>query len=157
MDRCMFNFLKKLLKYILYSVQQIMRFPVANNSCQPLVVLVFFNFSYSSGWEAISHCVFKIALPPWHWTLFCVLYCHLHILFCKVFKCCRSVAFFPFLFYNLIMFFAFFFRAESMAYGSSQTRGQIRVIAASLHHSHSNRGSKPHLWPTLQLTAMQDP
>ena len=44
-----------------------------------------------------------------------------------------------------VLFLAF--RASSAAYGSSQPRGQIRVIAASLHHSHSNTGSEPHLQP----------
>ena len=34
------------------------------------------------------------------------------------------------------------FRAEPMAYGSSQVRGQIGATAASLCHSHSNAGSK---------------
>ena len=34
--------------------------------------------------------------------------------------------------------FAFFGGATSMAYGSSQARGQIGVAAAGLHHSHSN-------------------
>ena len=32
-----------------------------------------------------------------------------------------------------------------MAYGSSQARGQIGAAAVSLHHSHSNTGSEPHL------------
>ena len=35
------------------------------------------------------------------------------------------------------------FRATPAAYGSSQARGRIRAIAASLHHSHSNSRSKP--------------
>ena len=43
-----------------------------------------------------------------------------------------------------------------MAYGSSQARDWSGAIAASLHHSHSNAGSKLHLWPTPQLTAMPD-
>ena len=30
--------------------------------------------------------------------------------------------------------------------------GQIGAVAAGLHHSHSNAGSKPSLWPTPQLT-----
>ena len=38
---------------------------------------------------------------------------------------------------------------RAYAYGVSQARGQI----AGLHHSHSNMGSKLHLWPTPQLTA----
>ena len=37
-----------------------------------------------------------------------------------------------------------------MAYRSSQARGQIGAAAASLHHSHSNTGSEPHLQPTPQ-------
>ena len=35
-------------------------------------------------------------------------------------------------------YFLSFFRAALAAYGSSQARGQIRAIGASLHHSHSN-------------------
>ena len=34
---------------------------------------------------------------------------------------------------------------------------QIGGIAASLCHSHNNARSKPHLWPTPQLTAVLDP
>ena len=45
------------------------------------------------------------------------------------------------------------FRATPTASGSSQAKGQIRAIAASLHHSHS----KPRLRPTPQLTAIPDP
>ena len=39
------------------------------------------------------------------------------------------------------------------AYDSSPARSWIRTAANSLHHSHSNAGSKPHLWPTPQLRA----
>ena len=39
------------------------------------------------------------------------------------------------------------------AYGSSQARGRIIVIATGLCHSHSSAGSKLHLWPTPQPTA----
>ena len=53
--------------------------------------------------------------------------------------------------------FFFFFRVEPMAYGSSQAKGKIRAAAASLHHSHSNAGSKLHLLSTPQLTAKPDP
>ena len=52
------------------------------------------------------------------------------------------------------------FRATNVAYGNSQARGQMGVaVAVGLHHSHnnSNTGSKLHLQPTPQLTAMQDP
>ena len=49
------------------------------------------------------------------------------------------------------------FRAALEAFGSSQARGCIRDIAASLHHSHSNTRSEPHLQPTLQIMAMLNP
>jgi len=38
-----------------------------------------------------------------------------------------------------------FSRAAPAAYGGSQARSQIRAVAASLHQSHSNAGSEPHL------------
>ena len=42
-------------------------------------------------------------------------------------------------------FFVFlFFRAIPMAYGGSQARGPIGVVAAGLRHSHSNAGSLTH-------------
>ena len=49
-----------------------------------------------------------------------------------------------FLFFSLLFsfFFLSLFRAASTAYGSSQAKGLIRAIAARLHHSHSNAGSK---------------
>ena len=57
----------------------------------------------------------------------------------------------------LSLFLSFFFRAAPMAYGSSPTRGRIRAVTASLHHSRSNAGSELHLRPTPQLTATPDP
>ena len=63
----------------------------------------------------------------------------------------------PYLAEMFCFFFFWPFRAALGAYGSSQARGQIGATAASLHHSHSNTGSKPHLRPTPQLTAMPDP
>ena len=42
-------------------------------------------------------------------------------------------------------------------YGSFKTRGRIGAAAASLHHSHSSRGSELHLQSTPQLIAMPDP
>ena len=44
-----------------------------------------------------------------------------------------------------------------MAYGGSQARGRIGAAAASLPQSHSSSGSEPHLQPTPQLMATQDP
>ena len=56
-----------------------------------------------------------------------------------------------------VFFFALFFRAAPVAYGSSQARDPIGATAAGLHHSHSHAGSEPSLQPTPQLTAMPDP
>ena len=54
------------------------------------------------------------------------------------------------------MFFFFcLFRTAPSACGSAQVRGQVRATAASLHHSHSNMGSKPGPQPMPQLTATQ--
>ena len=58
---------------------------------------------------------------------------------------------------SFLPFFLCLFRSTPIAYRSSQARGQIRVIAAGLHHNHSNAGSKPHLLPTPQLTVTLDP
>ena len=67
------------------------------------------------------------------------------------------------LFSNYFLFFFFFWGLFAIswsvptAYGGSQTSGLIRAVAAGLHHSHSNAGSKPHLQPTPQLTETPDP
>ena len=50
-------------------------------------------------------------------------------------------------------FFFFFFKATPAALRGSQARGWISAAAASLHHSHSNEGSEPHLRPIPQLMA----
>ena len=70
------------------------------------------------------------------------------------FKClmCWKLFYFFFLFIYLLLF-----RAIPMAYGGSQDRGPIGVIAADLYHSHSNARSEPHLRPTPQLMAVLDP
>ena len=52
-------------------------------------------------------------------------------------------------------FFFFLFRASLVAYGCSQVRGRVGVVAAGLCHSHIR--SKPPLQPTPQLAAMPDP
>ena len=57
---------------------------------------------------------------------------------------------------TIIYLFICFIRASPEAYGSSQTRGQIRATASSLHHSHSNAGFQPRLQPTPQFTATLD-
>ena len=57
----------------------------------------------------------------------------------------------------LFIFMYLFFRDAPMVYEGSQARGPIRAVAASLHHSHSNAGSKPHLQCTPRLTETPDP
>ena len=51
----------------------------------------------------------------------------------------------------------FFGGGAPVAYGGSQARGPIEVVAANLCQRHSNTRSKPRLLPTPQLTAMPDP
>ena len=49
---------------------------------------------------------------------------------------------------SAILFFLGLFafsRAAPEAYGGFQARGRIRAVAAGLHRSHSNAGSKLHL------------
>ena len=63
--------------------------------------------------------------------------------------------FLHFFFFCLIAFS----RTAPAAYGGSQDRGRIGPVASGLcqSHSNSNRGSKPGLQPTPQLTATPDP
>ena len=58
---------------------------------------------------------------------------------------------------NIYLYIYLLFRAAPTAYGGCQARGQIGATGAGLHHSHSNVGSEPHLQPTPQLMAEQDP
>ena len=53
--------------------------------------------------------------------------------------------FFLVFFFLGFFFFLAFVRAAPVAYAGSQARGRIGAVAASLGHSHSNSGSKPHL------------
>ena len=75
--------------------------------------------------------------------------CHELCFFC----CCCCLGFFFWFFVCLLCLF----KPTPMEYGGSQARGQIRAVAAVLHHSHFNARSKPHLWPTPRLTEMLDP
>ena len=68
---------------------------------------------------------------------------------------CSTKSFYFFIF--ICWSFFAFSRAVPAAYGGSQAKGLITATAADLHHSHSNARSEPHLQPTPQLTAMQDP
>ena len=57
----------------------------------------------------------------------------------------------------VVVFFFCLFRATSVAYGGSQARGQIKAIAAGLHHGHGNVRSELCLQPTPQLMAVPGP
>ena len=48
----------------------------------------------------------------------------------------------------LLLFLLLLLTTAPVAYGSSQARGQIGAAAAHQRHSHSNEGSKLHLWST---------
>ena len=76
-----------------------------------------------------------------------------HLVFCPS-KSAFCLFVFGFLFFILFFYLFAFSRAALSAYGDSQARGRIEAIAAGLHQSHSNLGSRPHLRPTPQLTAV---
>ena len=67
----------------------------------------------------------------------------------------RSLSFFCLFFLLIIYIYIFFLlsRATPAAYGGSQARDLIGVVAAGLHQSHSNARSETSLPPTPQLLA----
>ena len=67
----------------------------------------------------------------------------------------HGLSFFLFLFF--FYFFLLFLWASPVAYEGSQARNPVGAVAAGLHQSHSNVGSKPRIQPTPQLTATLDP
>ena len=92
----------------------------------------------------------------------------LHILAINVIACpfafshpsgCEAVSHCVWVFFLFFVFFLSFclFRVALATRGSSQARGPIRAVAASLGQGHSNLGTEPCLWPTPHLTAMPDP
>ena len=70
---------------------------------------------------------------------------------------CQDVQY-VFVFGLAFSFLPFFFPPKDIpeAYGISQARGQIRAVATSLHHSHSNARFEPRLQPTPQVMATLD-
>ena len=105
--------------------------------------------------------------PGYLFTLFLFVFGHVHGMWkflgqwqCQIFifnlLCHKGT---PISFFCFVLFFVcfLFFRAAPEAYGGFQARGLIRAVAAGLCHSHGNARSKPHHWPTPQLTAVQDP
>ena len=60
------------------------------------------------------------------------------------------------LFFFFLVFLLFLWAAPT-AYGGSQARGPIGVVATGLCQSHSNAGSELRLQPTPQPTATPDP
>ena len=67
-----------------------------------------------------------------------------------------SMSIIIYLFYFFLVFLPFL-GLLPMACVGSQARGPIGAVATGLQQSHSNAGSKLHLRPTAQLTAMPDP
>ena len=57
----------------------------------------------------------------------------------------------------LFFFFLMLFGVAPRAYGSSQARGQMGTVAASLQHSHSNARSLTHWATSVTYTATPDP
>ena len=57
-------------------------------------------------------------------------------------------------FYSIFLFIYLFIWATLAADGISQARCWVGAAAATLHHSHGNSGSMPHLQLTAQLMAM---
>ena len=79
-------------------------------------------------------CLFFFWVPLWY------------IVFVYEKKVILKSKFFCIVVFFFFFFFCFFcFWAAPVAYGSSQTRGQIKARAISLHHSFSNVGCKVHL------------
>ena len=58
--------------------------------------------------------------------------------------------------FHIIIIIILLLKAVPMAYGSSQAQGWITAAPAGLHHSHSNMGSEPHLWPISQIMETPD-
>ena len=57
----------------------------------------------------------------------------------------------------LLLLFFFIFRDTPKAYEVARLGVKLELQLASLHHSHSNNGPKPHLEPTPKPMAMSDP
>jgi len=60
--------------------------------------------------------------------------------------------------FQFILFFLFFLMAIPTANGNSQLKGELELqLLAYVSATTMQARSKPHLQPTLQLTAMLDP
>ena len=55
------------------------------------------------------------------------------------------------------LFICLLFRVIPTEYGGFQGKGLIGAVAAGLHYSHSNTGSKLCLWPIPQFQGTPDP
>ena len=91
------------------------------------------------------------------WEHFSLLFCFPRI---EIYPFKKIYLFIYFIFYFYLFLFFFFVFLPFLgplpaAYGGSQARGQIRAVAAGLHHS--NAGSELRLQPTPQLTATPYP
>ena len=79
----------------------------------------------------------------------------IHMLLCTFWRQAHKIQVYFFHLFLILIFLLF--RTTPEAYVGSWARGPIGATAATLHHSHSNVGSKPHLQPTPQLMATPDP
>ena len=99
-----------------------------NDACNSVLAqdcFVFIRVFYGSIYFLGSFCFFEKC--PWNFVRNCI----------ESVDCfgCVGIFFFFFFFFKL-------FRATAVAYESSQARGQISTVDASLHHSHSNAKSE---------------
>ena len=109
-----------------------------------LMILSFRDKLVSKVWSAIARCNYSLFLMP---------SCFYAFAYALPSDCLYCYFFLP----SFLFFFFTFFRSAPTAYGSSQARGPIGAVAASLHCNHSNMGSELRLWPIPQFTAMPDP
>ena len=105
------------------------------------IIIISFKFFTSNPRKPVSQ---RLIYSSWYKP---IVYLHLKYLKLVLVKTIEPIC----------LFFCLLFRATPSACGGSQARGQIGATAASLHHGHSNAGSKPHLRPTPQLKATPDP
>ena len=132
-------------KYLLHSILFFYSFPIFHS-----------NFSYL--WSSLSVAIHLFEKENCDLTMIFWFRFLFYLLLSGVFGLQVHWQMFLSLSLSLSLFFFFLlFRAAPAADGSSQVRGPIGAVAASLRHSHSNVGSEPCLWPTPQLTATPDP
>ena len=128
----------------------------AFNFCWRKNCIKFGNWCYLYFFTKDGLCVFLFVLgflwqlryPQPRIIISLLLFATVTLRFSLIIYCCCYLSRLFNWFLGFFFFFFLVFRATLGAYGSSQARGRIGAVAASLYLSHSNIGSKPHLWPT---------